>query len=201
MLLLLFYRRQSTRHCAATRRRRDCDWRRSSNTWLSIRQQLNKWISLLVQTGRNQQPNIHPEPLSSGRRKHSRRLQRQIFIHTEFHLMSSEDPEAAAVWLCCVLLCSAAHSDRKLHNSVQKPVEQRQYSSPSTRGSHSLLLSQPLTPKQFSAELQQTPQIWVKASNTVCLHPPITQQPHRKQRKRSSEMTSLVEKDDWNKVH
>ena len=142
MVLLLFYRRQSTtRQCAATRRRRDCDWRRSSDTWLSIRQQLNKCISLLVQTGRNQQPNIHPEPLSTGRRKQGRRLQREIYIHTGFHLKinSSEDPEAAAVWLCCVLLCSAAHSDRKLHNSSQKPVEQRQYSSSSTRGSHSLL--------------------------------------------------------------
>ncbi|KAF3857607.1 hypothetical protein F7725_010808 [Dissostichus mawsoni] len=29
--------------------------------------------------------------------------------------------------LCCVLLCSAAHSDRKHQHSVQKPLEQRQH--------------------------------------------------------------------------
>ena len=63
-------------------------------------------------------------------------LQRSTYVsglnYAEFHKdrfdakvqnSSSEDPEPAAVWLCSVLLCSEAHSDRKHRLHVQNPAE------------------------------------------------------------------------------
>ena len=43
--------------------------------------------------------------------------------HQQGETSETRDHLCCSVWLCCVLLCSEAHSDRKHQNSEQKPLD------------------------------------------------------------------------------